>query len=146
MQMTNKNIIKLFLLILTLNLPLWSMAQCMGFAKNKCLPKLSPYNNSGQMYNTTLLSGDRTELSMTFYAGQNYRILVCAQKELGEVQFKLKDVNNNVIFSNKGYGNLWDFNVQVTQELTIEATTPASDPDVILDNSGCVAILVGFKQ
>ena len=141
-----KNIVKLFFIVAIISIPAWGMAQCSGFAKNKCLPKLSPYINSGQMYNTTLLAGDRTELSMTFYAGQNYRILVCAQKELGEVLFKLKDGNNNIFFSNKGYGKLWDFNVQTTSELIIEVTTPPSAPDVTLDNSGCVAILVGFKQ
>ena len=141
-----KNFLKLFLFVLIVNAPISAMAQCAGFAKNKCLPKLVPYVNSGQMYNTTLLAGDHTELSMTFYAGQNYRILVCAQQDLGEVQFKLKDGNNNVLFNNKGYGNFWDFKVQTTQELIIEAITPPSAPDVSLDNSGCVAILVGFKQ
>ena len=140
------NLLKLLAFAILLNIPSLGFGQCAGFAKNKCLPKLAPFINSGQMYNTTLLSGDRTELSMTFYAGQNYRILVCAQKELGEIQFKLKDASNNTIFSNKGYGNMWDFNVQSTQELTIEVTTPATDPDVALDKSGCVSILVGFKQ
>ena len=121
-------------------------AQCQQYAKIKCMPKLKPYLSSGQLYNTTLLANDKTELTMTFYSGQNYRVAVCSEKELGQVTFKLKDSDNNVFFTNKGYGNFWDFNAQTTQELTIEVVTPPSDPDATLDKSGCVAILVGFNM
>lgn len=121
-----------------------AFSQCSNFIKNKCGSKLKPYLSTGQIYNTTLLSEDRTELTMTFYSGHSYRIIVCSEAALGKVQFRLKDANNNILFSNKGYGNLWDFNIQTTQELTIEVITPPSDKEI--DESGCVAILVGFKQ
>lgn len=130
--------------LLTLQFPFTAFSQCSNFVKNKCTPKLKPYLFTGQAHNTTLLSEDRTELTMTFYSGQNYRIMVCTEASLGKVQFKLKDANNNIFFTNKGYGNFWDFNVQTTQELTIEVITPPSDKDI--DESGCVSILVGFKQ
>ena len=143
--MTVKNIFKAILFVSLAATAQLTFSQCQGYAKMKCLPKLKPYINSGQLYNTTLLNNDRTELTMTFYSGQNYRILVCAEKALGEINFRLRDADNNVIFSNKGYGNFWDFNVQSTQELTIEAITPPGDPNATLDKSGCVAIIVGFN-
>lgn len=132
--------------------PSFLFSQCQQFAKAKCMPQLKPYLSSGQLYSTTLLQNDKTELTMTFYSGQNYRVAVCSEKALGQVTFKLKDADGNVFFTNKGYGNFWDFNVQNTQELTIEVNTPAADPavatdkkGVVLDKSGCVAILVGFN-
>jgi hypothetical protein len=145
--MTMKNTLKLIAITLFVSLYTnYAISQCQSFAKTKCLPQLKPYISSGQLYSTTLLANDHTELTMTFYSGQNYRIAVCAQKSLGEISFRLKDGDNNIIFSNKGYGNFWDFTVQSTQELTIEVITPPGDPNATLDNSGCVAILVGFKQ
>lgn len=139
---------KLFPIILSLLVfggSISTFSQCQQYAKAKCMPQLKPYISSGQLYSTTLLANDKTELTMTFYSGQNYRVAVCAEKALGQTTFKLKDADNNVFFTNKGYGNFWDFNVQSTQELTIEVNTPSGDANATLDKSGCVAILVGFN-
>jgi len=143
--MNLKNISKLVILVLASNLPLIGSAQCNSFVKSKCIPNMKPYINSGQTNASTLIAGDHTEISRTFYSGQNYRIMVCSQASLGDVKFNLKDAGNNIIFSNKGYGNLWDFKCETTQELTIEVIT-ASSSDAGLDKSGCVSILIGFKQ
>lgn len=140
-----KNITKIVSIVAIVFCFKLSFSQCQGYAKGKCLPQLKPYINGGQLFSTTLLSNDKTELTKTFYSGQNYRVLVCGQKDLGEITFKLKDAYNNVVFTNKGYGNFWDFNVQSTQEFTIEVTTPEGDPSATLDKSGCVAIIVGFN-
>ena len=139
--------ITFFLILITLitSLPLAGFTQCNAFGK-KCSGKLSPYFNSGQMFNSTLLSQDHAKLSMTFYKGQNYRVLVCSEEDLGEVKFNLIDASNNIIFTNKGYGNFWDFNVEATQELIVEVITPPAYAKDNLDKSGCVTILVGFKQ
>ena len=69
-----KSIVKLAILVLVLNTN--SYAQCSAFAKLKCLPKLKPYINTQQLANTVLLNGDKTELSSTFYFGEEYRLLV----------------------------------------------------------------------
>lgn len=140
-----KNIFALVVSLLLLSSASSLFSQCQQYAKAKCMPQLKPYISSGQLYSTTLLSNDKTELTMTFYSGQNYRVAVCSEKALGQAIFKLKDADNNVFFTNKGYGNFWDFNVQTTQELTIEVNTPPGDSDATLDKSGCVAILVGFN-
>ena len=140
-----KNLFKLALVTLVICLPITGIAQCKSFGK-KCSATISPYFNSGQMFNSTLLSEDYAKLSMTFYKGQNYRIMVCSEEDLGKIRFNLKDARNNLVFSNKGYGNFWDFNVQTTQELTVEVITPPAHAEDNLDKSGCVTILVGFKQ
>ena len=144
-----KRIKQIFLTAVSLFLiPIAADAQCKTFVKKQCLPKLSPFIHNGQMNSTVLLSGDNAELAMTFYSGQNYRILVCAQEVLGKVQFKLKDANNNVVFNSKDQGDVtsWDFNVATTQQLIVEVIVPPSDATNDIVPNGCVSIVVGFKQ
>lgn len=133
-------------LFVLLNILLSSTAfsQCSDFVNGNCVRKLKPFLFTGQAHNTQLLPEERTELTMIFYSGQSYRIMACTEASLGKVQFRLKDASNNIFYTNKGYSNSWDFNVQTTQELTIEVITPPSDKGT--NKSACVAILVGFKQ
>jgi hypothetical protein len=123
-------------------------SQCKGFAKKTCLPKVAPYTHNGQLNSANLLSGQKVQLEMTFYSGQNYRLLVCAQEALGKVDFKLLDSDKNVIFSSKDNGSPdhWDFNLKSTQQLFIEVDVPKIDAPNGITPSGCVALLVGFKN
>ena len=123
-------------------------AQCKNFVKKSCMPKLSPFIPSGQMNTTTMLPGDHAELALTFYSGQSYRILVCYQEILGQVQFKLRDANNNILFNSKDQDNadFWDFNVESTQQLTVEVNVPAVTTENEIVPSGCVSIIVAFKK
>jgi len=122
-------------------------AQCKGFVK-KQIPKLSPFIHNGQINSSVLLSGDHAELTLTFYSGQTYRIMVTAQETLGDVSFTMKDGSKNQLFSSKDQGktDYWDFTVESTQQLTIEVMVPDVDVPSGLVPSGCVSILVGFKQ
>ncbi|MBI3502165.1 MAG: hypothetical protein HY063_10245 [Bacteroidetes bacterium] len=122
-------------------------AQCKGFVK-KQIPKLTPFIHNGQINSSVLLSGDHAELTLTFYSGQTYRIMVGAQETLGDVWFVMKDASKTQLFSSKDQGksDYWDFSVESTQQLTIEVMVPDSDAPSGLVPSGCVSILVGFKQ
>lgn len=123
-------------------------AQCKSFITKQCMPKMAPYTHNGQLNSTTLMEGETAELLMTFYSGQNYRILVCAQKILGQAQFKLLDSQRNVIFDSKenASSDFWDFSVKSTQQFIIQVSIPKPDgtPGAFVQ-SGCVAVLVGFK-
>ena len=142
--MTTKNIFKIALLVLAFNTA--SFGQCNLFTRSKCLPKLKPFLNTQQLCSTVLLSGDKTQLSSTFYYGDEYRLLVCAQEALGTIQLNIRDEQNKIIFSTKGNGVImWDFNVESTQELTLEVVTPPISANETVEKSGCVSILMGFK-
>jgi len=153
--MKYRNIYRLLaLLLLAINLPLSSYSQCKGFAKKKCIPQLTPFIHNGQLNSTTLAEGESAELVMTFYSGQQYRILVCGQKNLGKIEFQLMDTDRNVIFDSKKHksASYWDFDVNATQQFIILVTTPkqgkhssAKLPGTLVQ-SGCVALLVGFKN
>ena len=122
-------------------------AQCKGFVK-KQIPKLAPFIHNGQINSSVLLSGDNAELTLTFYSGQTYRIMVSAQETFGKVSFTMKDANKNILFNSKEQGDAeyWDFTVESTQQLNIEVTVPDVEVPSGLVPSGCVSILVGFKQ
>ena len=122
-------------------------AQCKGFVK-KQIPKLAPFIHNGQVNSSVLLSGDQAELTLTFYSGQTYRILVSSQEVLGDVYFVMKDAEKKQLFSSKDQGKFdyWDFTVESTQQMSIEVIVPNVDTPSGLVPSGCVSILVGFKQ
>ncbi len=135
----------LILLILTISFSgVYSQKR---FVRNKCLPVLKPYVYNGQLNSANLAEGDIAELLLTFYAGQDYRILVCSQEVLGNVEFKLFDTNKNLIFSNKDhdYINYWDFTSNTTQQLIVRVKVPKQE-DSEIKQSGYVSILVGFKE
>lgn len=127
-----------------------SFSQCKGVAK-KCLPSLSPFVYTGQLNSTILYEGESAELVMTFTAGQEYRILTCAPKYMGNLKFAIYDKDRKPLFNNKDFNNAqyWDFKVNSTEDYTIQVTVPnvkqqAKAADI--SASGCVAVLIGFKN
>ena len=140
--------IKLLLALFILSaVPSLVNAQCNAFTKKKCMPQLAPYIHNGQLNSTTLTPGETAELMMTFYSGQNYRVLVCAQEILGDVSFKILDSEKNQLFNSKDKGaKFWDFNVKSTQQLIIEVIVPESNTPNAIVQSGCISVLVGFKN
>ncbi len=124
-----------------------AFAQCKGFVK-KQISSLAPFIHNGQVNSSVLLSGDQAELTLTFYSGQTYRILVSAHESLGDVYFVMKDAAKTQLFTSKDMGKFdyWDFSVESTQQMTLEVIVPNVDTPSGLVPSGCVSILVGFKQ
>lgn len=121
-------------------------AQCKTFIKNECKPKLDPYIYNGQLNSAVLNQGDIAELMLTFYSNQDYRIVVC-DDNLGDVTFRLLDVQGKELFTNAdhGYTDTWDFSTNSTQLLVVEVSVPENTTNEET-KSGCVSILVGFKE
>jgi hypothetical protein len=122
-------------------------AQCKSFVKKKCKPALAPFVHNGQMNNTMLRPGDKAELLLTFSSGQEYRVMVCAMDNLGEVNFKVMDSDRNVIYTNEKdkKKNYFDFKVASTQQLIVEIEAPDKKTSNGLVPEGCVSVLVGFQ-
>ncbi len=123
-------------------------SQCKGFTKKECVPQIKPFTYNGQLNMAVLNPGDVAELIVTFYKGQDYRLLVCAQDNLGKVEFKLLDSERNTLFFNKDHDmvNYWDFHSNSTQQLIVQVRVPTIEEEVAITPSGCVSILVGFKE
>jgi len=112
------------------------------------MPKIQPFQQSGQINTSTMSSGQKTALNITFYSGQDYRILVCGQPQLGEISFKVLDNNRKVVFDSQknDYPDFWDFKVKNTQQFIVEVQVPDSESTSSVLPSGCVSIMVGFKK
>lgn len=123
-------------------------AQCKTFAKNVCKPILDPFIHDGNYNAAILTEGEEAELYKTFYSGQTYRIAICGSEALPTVQFRVIDSDNNVLYDNKSnnYAQSWDFKPEASMQLKIHIKVAASGKTQEDINSGCVAIMFGFKD
>jgi len=121
-------------------------SQCRGFVKQNCEPSLGVYIPTGQLNYTEISPGSKSEFMLTFYKGQDYRIVACADPILTNVHFTVRDANRILIFDSLGQTDLeFDFKVATTQKLIIsliaeELETPSEE-----EIEGCVSAMVGFK-
>lgn len=122
-------------------------AQCTSFTKKKCMPELLPYIHNGQMNTVDLAPGESASTKASFYSGQDYRILVCPHKILENVYFEVRTSDDEMVYSSKdSKKEEWNFNVASTQELTINVYVPSAEAANGIVQSGCIAVLVGFKE
>jgi len=122
--------------------------QCKAFAKKDCLPLLGTYTHDGNYHAAVLVEGEEAELYKTFYSDMEYRVAIVGEDKLPEVEFKVLDVNKNVLFSNKekDYCKTWDFKLQSSQQLKIVVKVSSFNKPGDNPASGCVAIMFGFKM
>lgn len=125
-----------------------TFAQCKNFTMKKCMPGLAPFLHNGQLNSTTLSPGESAEMQMTFYSGQEYRLLICGQEILGNVAFKVTDMDKKSLFDSRDHDNAstWDFKMTSTQQIIIEVIVPNSKSTNDLTQSACVSMLVGYKK
>ena len=120
-------------------------AQCRGFSKNNCKGMLGNYIPTGETNNVKLSPGDRYQFISTFYEGQNYRIVTCADTSLGDIQFTIRNSKRHLYYDNHGNENRsFDFKVASTQQLVLSVIIPEKSSEN-KDIEGCVSALIGFK-
>jgi hypothetical protein len=120
-------------------------AQCRGFSKNNCKESLDNYVPTGETNNVKLSPGDRYQFISTFYEGQNYRIVTCADTSLGDIRFTIRNSQRQLYYDNNGNENRsFDFKVASTQQLILSVIIPETNQN-IKDQEGCVSALIGFK-
>lgn len=144
-----KQILKTLAILCLVVAPFASQAQCRSFAKNKCMPEMAPYKFNQTFNAAQLAPGEEAEVELTFYSGQEYRILVCAHPILGAVNWKLADAAGTTLFESKADApkDNFEFKVATTQKLMVHIDVPEADRggNQML-TVGCVAILVGYKE
>jgi hypothetical protein len=125
-----------------------AQAQCRSFAKNKCVPELAPYKFNESFNGAQLAPGEEAEVNLTFYSGQEYRVMVCAHPILGEVNWKLVDANNKMVFESLADQpkKKFDFKAATTTQMKVVVWVPPMKGKTDMVHVGCVAIMVGFKE
>lgn len=116
-------------------------AQCDTIASVCAKHVVAPFISDGQQYRALLLADQTAEFHATFYGGGTYRIAACTGLKDGHLIFSLFDEERNLLFTNKDFKNspYWDFSVQSTMDVILEATLDGKE-------SGCAVVLIGFKQ
>lgn len=144
-----KHLSKLIVLAAVAALPALAAAQCRAFVKNKCAASMLPYKFNETFNAAQLAPGEEAEVDLTFFSGQEYRLMICAHPILGEVNWKLMDGTGQTLFesmANDPKPN-FDFKVATTQQLKVHIDVPEkSKGGNEMLNVGCVGILVGFME
>ena len=122
-------------------------AQCKAFAKKVCIPELGAYTHDGNYHAAILVEGEEAELYKTFYSDMEYRVAICGEDKLPNVEFRVFDTNKNVLYSNKdaNFARTWDFKLQSSQQLKLVVKVNTFNKTGEMPASGCVAIMFGFK-
>ncbi|HUX96290.1 MAG TPA: hypothetical protein VMV47_11225 [Bacteroidales bacterium] len=123
-------------------------AQCKAFAKKVCLPELGSYTHDGNYHAAVLVEGEEAELYKTFYSDMDYRVAICGEDKLPNIEFRIMDANKNVLYSNKenNYAKTWDFKLQSSQQLKLIVKVSSFNQPGDTPASGCVSIMFGFKM
>lgn len=137
----------LFLAAVISGLPGTANAQCKGFARRICKLDLENFIHDGNYHAAVLTEGEEAELYKTFYSGHNYRIAICGSDVLPDIEFKVMDIQRNVLYTNRNnnFSNTWDFRLESSQQLMISLTVLRNNPGEE-PASGCVAILFGLSD
>ena len=122
-------------------------AQCKAFAKRDCLPELDNYTHDGNYHAAVLVEGEEAELYKTFYSDMEYRVAIVGENSLPAIEFRVIDINKNVLYSNKdnNYASTWDFKLEASQQLKLVIKVLSNNQSGNTPESGCVAIMFGFK-
>jgi len=135
------------LVLLAFITPVIVNAQCGRFTKKKCLPKLEDYLPNENFNSAQLMSGDEAELNMTFFAGQAYRLFLCHEEILGDVVYKVLDMNDKVVYdSSTSETETFDFEVENTIKLKVQIKVPEGKETHGNIHQGCATLLLGYKD
>ncbi|MCC6600577.1 MAG: hypothetical protein IT223_07860 [Crocinitomicaceae bacterium] len=137
-----------YIIPVMLLIPVTSDAQCRPFTKNKVLPLLSGYVQNDNFNSAVLVPGDEAELLLTFYSGKEYRLAVVAHPILGDVDFEVRDTNDQLVYTNKDKTDnktTFDFKMSSTQQLIVRINVP-DQKNAVITPEGCVTVMTGYKE
>ena len=128
-----------------------ALAQCKSFIKNSCAPQLKPYIHDGNYQAVTMSEGEEAEVLKTIFAGQQYRLLVCVDQVMPDIEFVVTDIRRTVLFDSRKNDNAksWDFKAEASQQIKITIRIPKSKKQNGSEkelNFGCVGMLFGLRE
>jgi len=112
---------------------------------------LHPFIHDGSYQAVMMNEGEEAEVYKTIFAGQRYRLYVCAAEIFSSgVEFVVSDVRRNILFDNRKNNNVafWDFRPDASQQIKVTIRVPKSkkNPGGSEIIYGCVGILFGLLE
>lgn len=123
-------------------------AQCKGFTKRNCMQELSPYLSNGQFNGAYMIPGESADVKINFNQGLSYRLIICADPFLENLNYTLKD-DKGVIYLNdtlKETTGFTDLEVTQSKPMTLSISVPEKENTTGIVRNGCVSVLIGFKE
>jgi len=128
-----------------------ALSQCKSFVKTSCLPQLAPFIHDGNYQAVIMSEGEEAEVYKTIFAGQRYRLIICIDDALPNVEFVVSDIRRNILFDNRKNDNVkvWDFKSDASQQIKVTIRISKSkkegtgSQELIL---GCVGVLFGMLE
>jgi len=124
-----------------------ALAQCKNFVKSSCVPQLSPFVHDGNYQAVSMSEGEDAEVYKTVFAGQQYRMVICSESALPNVEFVVSDNRRTVLFDSRKNNNakMWDFKFDASQQIKVTIRVPKPQKEG-KGASGCVGVLFGMKE
>jgi len=121
-----------------------TQAQCKTFVRS-CVPQLHPYIHDGSYQAVIMGEGEEAEVIRTVFAGQQYRLFICVDNALPNVEFIVSDNRRNILFDNRKNDNvnIWNFKPATTQLIKITIRIPKKGGNAE-QTFGCVSVLFGI--
>ena len=121
-------------------------AQCKAFVRSN-LVQLESYIHDGSYQAVMMSEGEEAEVYKTVFAGQRYRLLVCIENNLPNVEILVSDIRRNILFDSRKNENVkvWDFKSDVSQQIKVTIRIPKSQKsgEVVF---GCAGVLFGLLE
>lgn len=132
-------------LIVALATPVFTNAQCKGFVKKQCLPALESYTPSDKYNSLRMVQGEEAEMYLIFVEDHDYRVLICSQEILGDIEYQVLTDRGQVIFSseNSDGKNYFDFSTSSTEKLQVLIKVPDNEGASGMMHEGCVTVMIG---
>lgn len=145
----------LFLIVLAIPVLGYSQHDCKKYVEKKCDIYGEPFKFSGQSRNALFEVGQKSMFNLVVYGGFEYRIAVCADKNLKDIFFRIRenDTNKTVIYDSSS--EIEDylekmFVVEESKNLLIEVVIPDGDTpkeaQSYKERFGCVGVVVEYYR
>jgi hypothetical protein len=137
----------IFALIVALGSPILGNAQCKSFVKKHCIPALESYTPSDKYNSLKMVQGEEADMYLVFSANHDYRVLICTQDILGDIEYEIQTDSGQVIYSSKEDDgrSSFDFSTTSTQKLHVVIKVPEAESATGLMHEGCVTVMVGSR-
>ncbi len=141
-------LLSLLVILLTLNVHAQSAASCKDFAKEGFSVLDTTVYTHDARYNALKISqGDKIDVYKPFYKGRTYKIVVSSEEILQGMTFKVVNIQKVTLYESKNIENIqtWEFTPEKNENLIITVEIPGPKEAEAEPQSGCVAVIVGYK-
>lgn len=133
----------------------YSQKKCKSYAIENCGSYEKPFKYSGQSKSALFEKGQKSLFKITVYNGFEYRVSICAEKNMKEIYFRIREdnTNKNILYDSSVEEEDFlekMFYVKNTKNLFIEVIVPEGDTPIeeqkYKKRFGCVGVLIEYNK